>query len=352
MSRRLLASAALAAALLSIGAGAAPAQDFGPIQVRTRNWPPGVHLLQGAGGNVLACAGDGRLLLVDADYEQMADKLLAAAAALESGPIALAVATHWHFDHVGGFGALAAAGAVLAAHESVSGWMAAPQHPGRARPRRPGLAAGGAAADLRRRHADPALGRRDGRPAPRGRPHRRRPRRAPAQRRRRARRRPRLQLRLPLHRHRARRFHRRHDPRRAVRVVAVRPRHARRPRPRARRHARRTCASTSASSQEYRRAVAAEKAAGRTLAEIAASTAGGFARRALGQAMFPPGIHRDDLAVGSLTRIHARCGRGRAPYTSCVRRARLPGRSATLAARPSATPLPQRAGSGKGDSFR
>lgn len=121
-------AAALAAALLIAGAGAAPAQDFDPIQVRTTELAPGVHLLQGAGGNVLACAGDGKLLLIDADYEQMADKLLAATAALAAGPVALVVATHWHFDHVGGFAALADAGAVLAAHASARDWMAAPQH--------------------------------------------------------------------------------------------------------------------------------------------------------------------------------------------------------------------------------
>ncbi len=116
------------AALLAAAAGAANAQDFGPIPETATELAPGLHLLQGGGGNVLACAGDGGLLLIDADVEQMADKLLAAAAALESGPVALAVATHWHFDHVGGFGALAASGAVLAAHESARDWMAAPQH--------------------------------------------------------------------------------------------------------------------------------------------------------------------------------------------------------------------------------
>ncbi|MDO9693414.1 MAG: MBL fold metallo-hydrolase [Candidatus Latescibacteria bacterium] len=128
MKRFPISAVAAAALLAGVAAGPAAAQDFGPLQFRTEELAPGVHLLQGAGGNVLACAGGGRLLLVDADYEQMADKLLAATAALESGPVALAVATHWHFDHVGGFGALAAAGAMLAAHESVPGWMASPQH--------------------------------------------------------------------------------------------------------------------------------------------------------------------------------------------------------------------------------
>jgi len=118
----------LSAALLAAAAGAASAQDFGPIPETATELAPGLHLLQGGGGNVLACAGDGGLLLIDADVEQMADKLLAATAALQAGPVALAVATHWHFDHVGGFGALAAAGAVLAAHASVRDWMAAPQH--------------------------------------------------------------------------------------------------------------------------------------------------------------------------------------------------------------------------------
>lgn len=126
--KRRLARIILSAALLAAAAGVANAQDFGPITETATELAPGLHLLQGGGGNVLACAGDGGLLLIDADVEQMADKLLAATAALQAGPVALAVATHWHFDHVGGFGALAASGAVLAAHEKVRAWMAAPQH--------------------------------------------------------------------------------------------------------------------------------------------------------------------------------------------------------------------------------
>jgi hypothetical protein len=56
--RTILSAALLAAALRERRTQADPET--------TTDWP-GVHLLQGGGGNVLACAGDSRLLLIDAD---------------------------------------------------------------------------------------------------------------------------------------------------------------------------------------------------------------------------------------------------------------------------------------------
>ena len=116
------------AALTACGAGAALAQDFSAIPVRTLELAENVHVLAGAGGNVMAVSGPGGVLLVDADYVEMAGKLDDAVAALDSGPVRLVVDTHWHFDHVGGNEALNAAGAVIAAHRTALDWMAAPQH--------------------------------------------------------------------------------------------------------------------------------------------------------------------------------------------------------------------------------
>jgi glyoxylase-like metal-dependent hydrolase (beta-lactamase superfamily II) len=84
--------------------------------VRTTELAPGTHLVQGAGGNMLACAGRQGLMLVDTDYLEMSGKLVAALDSIGAGPCRLVVNTHWHFDHVGGNEALARGGATIIAH--------------------------------------------------------------------------------------------------------------------------------------------------------------------------------------------------------------------------------------------
>jgi glyoxylase-like metal-dependent hydrolase (beta-lactamase superfamily II) len=114
--------------LLVVLAAAATAQDFAQIPVRTTQLAPGTHLVQGAGGNMLACAGPQGLLVVDADYLKMSAKLVAPLDSLGAGPCRLVVNTHWHFDHVGGNAALAAAGAIVMGHANTRRHMSAAQH--------------------------------------------------------------------------------------------------------------------------------------------------------------------------------------------------------------------------------
>ncbi len=117
-------------AVLALAAAAMPAsaQDLEQIWIRDEALAADLHLLTGAGGNMLACTGPQGILLVDADYEQMAGKLLAALDSLGSGPVRLVVDTHWHFDHVGGHAALAAAGALIASHPNTRRYLAAGGH--------------------------------------------------------------------------------------------------------------------------------------------------------------------------------------------------------------------------------
>ena len=114
--------------LLLVMATAAGAQDFSRIDFRHQELAPNVHWLRGAGGNVLACTGPEGVLLVDADYEEMSEKLVQAVADLEAGPVRLVINTHWHFDHVGGNARLAADGAVIMAHEASREFMTADRH--------------------------------------------------------------------------------------------------------------------------------------------------------------------------------------------------------------------------------
>ncbi|MBU0740774.1 MBL fold metallo-hydrolase [bacterium] len=114
-------------ALLVLAAPAVRAQDWDKFEFSATELRDGLWWLRGAGGNVAMSTGDDGVLLVDADYEQMGDKLVGFVRARTGAAAACVVSTHWHFDHVGGNEALAGAGAVIVAHENVRWRMAVEQ---------------------------------------------------------------------------------------------------------------------------------------------------------------------------------------------------------------------------------
>lgn len=106
---------------------AASGQEQTPIKFKTTRLADSLYWLQGAGGNILACCSDRGVLLVDSEYKQLTEKLVAAVAESCKGPIRLVVNTHTHFDHVGGNEALAKDGALILAHENVRKRMGSEQ---------------------------------------------------------------------------------------------------------------------------------------------------------------------------------------------------------------------------------
>ncbi len=82
-------------------AGAQP--NFDAITVRAFKVQANVYMLAGAGGNVTVQFGDDGVLVVDTQFAQMADKLLAEIARISGNkPIRYVINTHVHPDHVGG----------------------------------------------------------------------------------------------------------------------------------------------------------------------------------------------------------------------------------------------------------
>ncbi len=106
------------ASVLILGAVgmAAQQQNFDNIQVRSMHVQGKIWMLVGAGGNVTIQIGDDGVLVVDTQFDGMADKLIAEINRLSGGkPIRYIINTHSHGDHVGGNQKIAAAGAQIVA---------------------------------------------------------------------------------------------------------------------------------------------------------------------------------------------------------------------------------------------
>jgi cyclase len=124
-----------AAWLLSAGvalafATSASAQemDFSKVEIITEKLGPNVYMLTGsagldpshedaAGGRIGVLAGPDGVLMIDSQYVQLADKILAAVKKIDGGPIRFLVNTHVHRDHTQGNSFFAKQGAVIFARE-------------------------------------------------------------------------------------------------------------------------------------------------------------------------------------------------------------------------------------------
>src|SRR5438067_1857394 len=119
----------LAVAPLATG-GFAQEMDFTKVEIITEQLGPNVYMLTGsagldpshedaAGGRIGVLAGPDGVLMVDSQYLQLADKVLAAVRRIDSGPIRYLVNTHIHRDHTAGNAFFAKQGAVIFAREEL-----------------------------------------------------------------------------------------------------------------------------------------------------------------------------------------------------------------------------------------
>ena len=87
--------------LVGLAANLHAQQQRPEIEIKTTQVAENVYMLAGAGGNLGLSVGDDGALLVDAEYAQLTEKVVAAVKAVCQTPIRFVVNTHWHFDHVG-----------------------------------------------------------------------------------------------------------------------------------------------------------------------------------------------------------------------------------------------------------
>ena len=102
--------------------------DWSRTPVEDRDLGHGVHMLESFGGNIGVLAGDEGVLLVDAEWPQLHDKVVAAVAHISPQPIRYLVNTHWHWDHVGGDAGFAKAGVVIFSSEQTREHIVAAQN--------------------------------------------------------------------------------------------------------------------------------------------------------------------------------------------------------------------------------
>ena len=92
----------LAAVAALLAAPVAAQQDLSAVEVTAEHVAGAVHMLTGAGGNIGVSAGEDGILIVDDQFEALADKIRAALAAISPGDLEFVLNTHFHFDHTGG----------------------------------------------------------------------------------------------------------------------------------------------------------------------------------------------------------------------------------------------------------
>jgi cyclase len=114
--------------------------DFGKIEILTERIAPNLYLLSGsagadpahqdaAGGRIGILSGPDGIFMVDTQYAQLTDKVVAAIRKISPGPIRFLTNTHIHIDHTGGNANFVKMGATLFAREELREEMLHPPIP-------------------------------------------------------------------------------------------------------------------------------------------------------------------------------------------------------------------------------
>jgi cyclase len=113
--------------MLAAGGARAQPKDFSKVTIKTTKLTESIYMLEGAGGNIGVSVGEDGVILIDDQFAPLTPKIQEAVSKLSSKPIKFVLNTHWHLDHVGGNENLAAAGAVVIAHDNVRKRMSTEQ---------------------------------------------------------------------------------------------------------------------------------------------------------------------------------------------------------------------------------
>lgn len=110
--------------------------NYAKIEILTEQYTPNLYMLagapgpadpnhpDGAGGRIGLLVGPDGIFMVDSQYEQVTDKVLAAIRKISPQPIRYLTNTHLHVDHTGGNANIVKQGAILIAREELRSDMA------------------------------------------------------------------------------------------------------------------------------------------------------------------------------------------------------------------------------------
>src|SRR4029079_1266565 len=95
-------------------------QDFSKVEVTTLDAGHGFYVLQGSGGNITIAPTAEGVLMIDAQFAPLHDRLKAAIDKVSGGkPIRYLINTHFHGDHTDGNDRFAKEGTVIVSQENL-----------------------------------------------------------------------------------------------------------------------------------------------------------------------------------------------------------------------------------------
>jgi glyoxylase-like metal-dependent hydrolase (beta-lactamase superfamily II) len=114
------------AVLLPASIRAQQPPDFSQVQIKTTKIAGNFYTLEGQGGTIGVLAGPDGVLMVDAQFAPLSDKIIAAIKQISDGRIRFLINTHVHGDHTGGNENIAKTGATILARENLRARLAKP----------------------------------------------------------------------------------------------------------------------------------------------------------------------------------------------------------------------------------
>ncbi|WP_289028345.1 MBL fold metallo-hydrolase [uncultured Paraglaciecola sp.] len=99
MPSKIIALSALTAVLIS---SSVFAEDrWSKAKITSQNVSGSVHMLKGMGGNIGVSAGEDGILIIDDQFEPLAEKIATAIGDIAKSPMKYVINTHYHGDHTG-----------------------------------------------------------------------------------------------------------------------------------------------------------------------------------------------------------------------------------------------------------
>jgi len=131
---RALVLSAFAVCLAAPARAQAPAPpDFTKVEIQTSQLAPNVYRFEAVGpalvGNAGMLTGPDGIFMVDAQFAQLTDKLMAAIKAVSDGRIRFLVNTHHHPDHTSGDANFAKMGVAILSRDELRAHLAAGNNP-------------------------------------------------------------------------------------------------------------------------------------------------------------------------------------------------------------------------------